>query len=511
MKKKIIYALIGTLLVTPTFLSSCLSNTECPAENDNMKIDTIDLGNGILYEGEVKNGEMNGKGKIEYKNGDILNSEFDSNKIKNDATTFVKFHDGTSFEGTAVLKDNYEISLVEGTKTLKNNRRYSGKFINNLYDDPKGVFDFGTNTKYVGPFIKGSNVGLIGTIYYPPHVMNGEGVHFFTGEMASLGKFKENQYGNGKIKFGDKSVYNGGLHFVRGNEFYRIGDGIQDFTECSFNASIVGGPNNCLISKYVGHFDYTKTLWIYGNGVFYFTDYSLKPKGYLKGFYYGTKRAGDATIEIQIEEEYKGKKESTWSPENKRKDDYVSKYQGKNPDVIFCGDSYMDMWQNSFGLANYEEDTKNLNSINTGIGGTVGSEWVELAKDLIVPFNAKKIVIHLGFNDLHMGFEQSDIISNFKKIGSMILEKNSNAEIYFLGVEPSPEFINYFDAETQFNNRLMRMCDENQHFTFIDTQNLFIRDEKPIHDIKNYFSPDNVHMNKNGYELWWNKIQSYIK
>lgn len=490
-------------------LYGLFGNVSCSTSN--IQVDNFELSEGITYSGEMKDNLPNGKGVIKYENGDTLESSFINGDIINDAESKYYFYkDESTFVGIGKIDDLYSFEMIEGKLSYKNKRSYTGKFKNNLFNDDSAVFDFGTNTRYEGPFIDGSNVGLIGTIYYPTSVMNGEGVHYFTGEMASLGKFKPDQNGQGKIKFGDLSIYEGGIYFKQGNEFYRCGEGVQDFENCSFNASIVGGPSNQLLSKYVGEFDYKVTERIYGNGVMYFTDYSLKPTSYIKGFFNGLKKTGEPTKDITLLKEYEDLKESEWWPENKRMDEYIEKYKNKTPDIVFCGDSYMDMWQSSFGIANFEEDTKNYNCINTGIGGTIGNEWLVLDDKLINDFKPKQVVIHLGFNDTHFGLTSDQVINTFKELINSIKANNESVKIYFLGVEPSPNFNRYFDKESELNEKIKDLSKTISNIFYIDTPSLFIKDNKPIDNLKDYFSQDMVHLNKLGYELWWGKIKESI-
>lgn len=508
-KYKLIFNLTSALLFSACLFTSCTPSNVNEVKRD--VVSNFDLGNGNKYSGTMKDGLMDGEGTIKFKNLDSLTGSFINNKLdETKDCTYVSKTEGTTFIGKGRLNDDFTFNYLEGKLELPNKRSYTGKFKDNLYHDEEAIFDFGTNTKYVGPFENGSNVGLVGTIYYPPYALNGEGVHYFKGKMASLGKFEAKQIGEGKIRFGDWSIYEGGIYFDGNSGYYRKGFGIQDFSKCGFNASIVGGPSNLYMDRYIGNFDYEITQWIYGNGTMYFMDENLTPKGYIKGFFNALKRSGDPTEKLELLEEYKNTTEFSYDPENLRSTQYQEKYKGKQCDILFCGDSYMDMWQASYGLANYEEDTKDLNCINTGIGGTVGSEWVILHEKLVKPFTPNKVFIHLGFNDTHFGFTKEQIVDSFTKISESLIKANPNVKIHFLGIEPSPAFLNYFDIEQVNNKAIEEMCSSNPNLIFVDTQNLFISENKPISNLNTYFSSDYVHLNSKGYEIWFNKIKEYL-
>ena len=501
------------LLLSPIVsLSSCSNddiNKEEP-EIDYEEVKDFDLGNGIIYNGQFYNNKIAGKGEISYPNGDKLTGEFVDGILKNDAeVTYIFDEKEETFVGFGSLNEEYEFQMIEGKLELPNNRFYEGKFKNNLYNDENAIFDFGANTYYQGPFENGSNVGLIGTIYYPSHKMEGEGIWYFKGKMASLGKFEPNQLGEGFIKFNDWSTYEGNIYYDGAN-WLRKGHGTQNFIECGFNASTVGGPSNLYLAKYVGEFDYSKSEWIYGNGVMYYVDDNLNPAGYTKGFYAALKRIKDPSADLELDKDYINTTEYTYDPENLKRDQIASKYENKTPEIVFCGDSYMEMWQQSFNLANYEKDTEGLNCINTGIGGTIAGEWEYLSDKLIYDFNPDKVVIHLGFNDTHIGVAKEDVIQSLTNIRNKLVSQNKDIEIYFCGVEPSPNFSKYFEKESLLNIELEKMCENDANSYFIDTQNLFIENGQPIKDLRNYFTYDMVHLNSNGYKIWWEKIKNTI-
>ena len=506
-KSLVKYFLLSSLLVTPMALSSC-NNTDETLNYEN--VENYVLKDGVTYSGQFYEGKINGKGKISYANRDTLEGEFIDGTLKSDSeATYIFYEKDETFNGFGSLDSDYNFSMIEGKLELDNNRFYEGKFKNNLYDDEEAIFDFGANTYYKGPFKDGSNVGLVGTIYYPSHKMEGAGIWYFKGKMASLGKFEANQLGEGFIKFGDWSTYEGQIYYD-GSNWLRKGEGVQDFSKCGFNASTVGGPSNLYLDKYVGEFDYEISEWIYGNGIMYYSDDELNPAGYTKGFYTALKRIKEPTKELELLPEYQDTKEYAYDPENLKRDQIAQKWVGKKPDIVFCGDSYMEMWQNSYGIASWENDTKDLNAINTGIGGTIAAEWEFLSDKLIYDFNPNKVVIHLGFNDTHFGIEKEDVINSLEKIIDKLTQQNSNIKIYLLGVEPSPAFATYFEKETALNEEIEALCGRNNNLTFIDTPSLFIENGETISNLKDYFNYDMVHLNKKGYELWWNKIKSII-
>ena len=79
--------------------------------------------NGQVYEGNIKYGKINGKGKYTHSNGDIYEGEFRDNKAHGFGT-FIK-KEGGQIEG------NWERDFVNGfaVESWKNGDKYSGNYV----------------------------------------------------------------------------------------------------------------------------------------------------------------------------------------------------------------------------------------------------------------------------------------------------------------------------------------------------------------------------------------------
>lgn len=457
--------------------------------------------------------ELSGKGVIKYKNKDTLTGQFKNNKPEGEMV-YTIYESGDTFKGTGEFLENYSFSFIEGKYSYaKNKRTYEGKFKNNLFDDDNAVFSFGTGTSYHGPFREGSNIGQIGTMYYPPSVMKGEGVWWIKGKMIALGKVQGNTIVKGFIRFNDRSTYEGDIFFDGGSGYFRLGDGVQDFTECNYTGDIVGGPKNEYLHKYVGKFDYRISQWIYGNGVMYFTDVNQTPTSYLPGFYTATKLLKNYDgneDDIHLLEGYNKSMKCEYHPQQGRVDSYLSKYGKKQAKILFAGDSYLDMWQREYNITSYEEDMKGYDCINVGIGGTIWEEWNYLRENLVLPYCSDQIVFHLGFNDLHMGATPKEAFASAKKMIEGIRKEKPAIRFYLLSVEPSPAFSSYLALEKELNKLYKEYADSDTNIHFINSASLFMNGENTISDLSSYFISDMVHMNKKGYDRWVKLIKESI-
>jgi lysophospholipase L1-like esterase len=318
--------------------------------------------------------------------------------------------------------------------------------------------------------------------------------------------------GSGFILFGDRSTYEGELYYDGYQGFFRLGQGIQDFTDSNINGEIAGGPRGSKIHKYVGAFDYQKSQWIYGDGIFYFTDYQDNPLAWIKGFYSAFVKINDySAASIPLIEGFTPEMEVGYAPEATKVANYQTQYDNQSEvDVLFAGDSYLEMWYPSFGIADYYEDMNELDTINVGIGATVFNQWVGWREALITRFTPQNIVLHLGFNDLHLGLSPEDTFTTMQTLMNEILDALPNSHIYLLTVEPSPLFANYYQVESTYNGLIKNYVTTNDNISIIDTASLFIEEGQPTSNLVTYFLGDGVHLNATGYRIWVDLIKSQL-
>jgi hypothetical protein len=145
-------------------------------ENGELIYGRVFLPNGDIYEGEIKNSEFNGKGKLISNNGDIYDGDFENGE----KTGFAKliFSDGTIYEGNLekgefkgkghmIWKDGYDyngefkgaILNGKGKLCFKDGDIYEGDFENNLFHG-KGKYTYAkSGNTYEGEFQYGVKKG----------------------------------------------------------------------------------------------------------------------------------------------------------------------------------------------------------------------------------------------------------------------------------------------------------------------------------------------------------------
>lgn len=337
---------------------------------------------------------------------------------------------------------------------------------------------------------------------------NSAGVWFF---VPDSGVFKKGTpcKGFGAIKYAEGSVYTGDI-FYDGKNFNKKGYGQQDFTKSSIGDTVktIGEKKY----KFVGCYDYRKTDWIYGNGVLYYTYEDGKPSHFRKGFFKGLDKIGEYKGEFDygsLLDSYTPDMEFDFDENENRLEERWKLIQNTvnnagKPRVLFIGDSY-------FELSDVAEFAgKNLfnchfpkDYVNIGICGTRFIDWLGWA-DKIKNFPAPdKIVLNLGFNDLHNGRSAKQTFSDFKKFTGILHEFFPRTKLYSVNVIHSPNSANHFEKESEYNKMIEKNAAK-YGVTVGDWNNLIGECGK------NCFHADAIHPNETGYGLFAEFIKNLV-
>jgi lysophospholipase L1-like esterase len=130
------------------------------------------------------------------------------------------------------------------------------------------------------------------------------------------------------------------------------------------------------------------------------------------------------------------------------------------------------------------------------------------ADDIIVPYHPKQIVIYSGENDVAMDASATDVLERFKKLFTLIREKLPNVSIIYISIKPSPSREKYMPVMEQANVMIRQFLSSYPETVYIDVYHPMLgSDGKPR---KELFSGDELHMNRQGYELWRDAIMPHL-
>jgi lysophospholipase L1-like esterase len=148
--------------------------------------------------------------------------------------------------------------------------------------------------------------------------------------------------------------------------------------------------------------------------------------------------------------------------------------------------------------------------INRGFGGSTLEDVIRYAKDIILPYEPKQVVIYCGENDL--GYSDtvtaSIVFDRFKQLFTLIRNKMHNENIVYVSIKPSIFRQRLMPKMAAANELIKKFLVTQENTTFVDVYHLMLNtDGTPMKDI---FRPDNLHMNAKGYAIWQKAIEPYL-
>lgn len=330
-------------------------------------------------------------------------------------------------------------------------------------------------------------------------------VFFFLSEEEEL---KAGVKGIAKIRYPEGSIYTGPVEFT-GQSFEKLGHGIQDFTNSTITCETVGGPIGDSLYLYEGMYDYKKTQWISGNGIFYFLK-DGKPDCYFPGYFSGTSYVREYQgndLELMLLPSFKDKKRLTeLHPNQTRIQNMLQSSKEKTPiDYMLIGDSYFDFLNINFAKDNKtltEVYSKENDLVNYGIGGFRFCDFIPFVGELVKNSQPKNIIVNLGFNDIHSGKSAFETLEDCHVFLTKIFAEKPDTRIYLLGVCHYPLFTNFRKEEDIYNIQLENIEKAFANVSVIHSEDVFDDAFWKRPDWKNYIEPDLIHPNINGYHLW---------
>lgn len=172
--------------------------------------------------------------------------------------------------------------------------------------------------------------------------------------------------------------------------------------------------------------------------------------------------------------------------------------------IVFVGSSSFTKWKD---VQSYFPEYQ---IINRGFGGSSLPDVIRYAKDVILPYHPKQVVIYCGENDFMAdGVDANIVFDRFTTLFKIIREALPKAQISFVSLKPSPSRAKYMPEMTIANEMIKNYLKSYKRTDFIDVYSkMLLADGSPMPEI---FEADRLHMNANGYKIWQKEIGPYLK
>lgn len=172
--------------------------------------------------------------------------------------------------------------------------------------------------------------------------------------------------------------------------------------------------------------------------------------------------------------------------------------------ILFIGSSSFTMWKdvNSY--------FPGRNIINNGFGGSTLLDLIHYIHDIVPAANIRQVVIYCGENDLASSdsVTAGKVAERFKILFTALRNKIKDVPIAYISMKPSPSRQLLLGKMREGNKLIRQFLKSKRKTAFIDVYAEMIDDEgKPRPEL---FLDDNLHMNKQGYQIWQRIIEPYL-
>ena len=180
---------------------------------------------------------------------------------------------------------------------------------------------------------------------------------------------------------------------------------------------------------------------------------------------------------------------------------YDSLWDSSKPTIVFTGSSSIRLW------SDLEERFPELQILNTGFGGSEAHNLLDHLNDLVLDYNPTKVFIYEGDNDINSGKRPNKIIETFEVIISRIQNENPMAQLVLISPKPSISRWKLRGKYKRLNRKLEKLANQHGEITYVNVWDIMLNGRKLN---KTLFIEDGLHMNKMGYDLWYNQLKEYV-
>lgn len=172
--------------------------------------------------------------------------------------------------------------------------------------------------------------------------------------------------------------------------------------------------------------------------------------------------------------------------------------------VLFTGSSSIRLW------SSIKEDIAPYKPIRRGFGGAKYSDMAWYAERIIHPHQYKALVVLVG-NDISGSPKDKspeEIIRLVKYIVKVSQKHAPGKPVFFIEVTPTPARWSIWSKIKHANDALEKYIDSQKNIYFIKTSSCFLTEKGEIRN--EFFMPDGLHLNSNGYSVWSNAIKDKL-
>ena len=172
--------------------------------------------------------------------------------------------------------------------------------------------------------------------------------------------------------------------------------------------------------------------------------------------------------------------------------------------VVFVGSSTVRMW------TRLAQDFQQVPGgvVNRGFGGSTLEDCALFARELVVRYKPRQVMVYAGDNDLAEGRTPLQVLDSFARFANAVRAELPDARISFISVKPSPSREQLMPQIRETNHVISAYLNLLPNSEFIDIYTPMLgADGRPRMEL---FRGDRLHMTDEGYRLWHSVIAPHL-
>ena len=172
--------------------------------------------------------------------------------------------------------------------------------------------------------------------------------------------------------------------------------------------------------------------------------------------------------------------------------------------VLFVGSSSIRLWDKLESAFQQQPVV-----IKRGFGGSRLADCVAFIDRLVLPYQARQVVLYAGENDLDEGATSAEVLLRYERFVQYVLKAAPDTRIAFVSIKPSPAREALLPAIQATNRLIKAYTDGHPQLDFIDVHSAMLDEAgRPRADL---FGADRLHLNATGYGVWRELIATRLK
>ncbi|WPB59444.1 SGNH/GDSL hydrolase family protein [Xylophilus sp. GOD-11R] len=171
--------------------------------------------------------------------------------------------------------------------------------------------------------------------------------------------------------------------------------------------------------------------------------------------------------------------------------------------VIFVGSSTIRMW------SHLSQDFRQFPVLNRGFGGSTMADCQYFARQLVLQYKPRQVLVYAGDNDLAEGRTPQQVVESFRGFVDTVRQDLPDTRISYISIKPSPSRAALLPKIRETNALMANYVRSLPNAAYIDIFTAMLDSAgNPRVDL---FGPDRLHMNDTGYALWTSIVGAYVQ